>query len=75
MSQVAFHPKTLIVALGYEDGWVLLCRLTDAAELLVRARREGDSLAAISALAWSADGGRLLFGTVDGKAGVLDVPK
>ena len=75
VSRVAFHPRTLVVAMGYEDGWVLLCRLTDAAELLVRARREGDSLAAISALAWSADGSRLVFGTVDGEAGVLDLPK
>lgn len=75
VSRVAFHPRTLVVAMGYEDGWVLLCRLTDAAELLVRARREGDSLAAISALAWNADGSRLVFGTVDGEAGVLDLPK
>ena len=75
VSRVAFHPKTLVVALGYEDGWVMLCRLTDAAELLVRARREGESKGAISALAWSADGNRLVFGTVDGEAGVLDLPK
>ena len=75
ISRVAFHPRTLVVAMGYEDGWVLLCRLTDAAELLVRARREGDSTAAISALAWSADGSRLVFGTVDGEAGVLHLPK
>ena len=75
ISRVAFHPKMLVVALGYEDGWVMLCRLTDASEILVRLRAEGDSTAAISALAWSNDGTRLLFGTAAGEAGVLDLPQ
>ena len=74
VTRVAFHPKNLVVALGYEDGWVMLCRLTDAAELLVRARSERDSTAPVTALAWSADGKRLVFGTSAGEAGVLDLP-
>lgn len=74
VSRVAFHPKTLVVALGYEDGWVMLCRLTDAAELLVHARHAGDDAAPITALAWSADGARLVFGAAAGEAGVLDLP-
>ena len=31
---VAFHPKSLVVAQGYEDGVVLLCRIPDGAEIL-----------------------------------------
>ncbi len=30
VSAVAFHPKALVLAIGYEDGFILLCRLTDA---------------------------------------------
>ena len=37
--QVAFHPRALVVAIGYSDGLILLCRLADAAEILVRERR------------------------------------
>ena len=73
VSRVAFHPKALVVALGYEDGFVLLCRLADAAEILVRGHREGAE-AAITALCWDAVGRRLLFGAADGKAGLLDMP-
>ncbi|MGB6326361.1 MAG: WD40 repeat domain-containing protein [Methylocella sp.] len=69
---VAFHPKSLVVAQGYEDGVVLLCRIPDGAEILVRAAPEGRG--AISALAWDHAGGRLLFGAADGTAGLLDMP-
>jgi WD40 repeat protein len=69
---VAFHPKSLVVAQGYEDGLLLLCRIPDAAEILVRAAPEGGG--AISALAWDRAGGRLLFGAADGAAGLLDMP-
>jgi WD40 repeat protein len=69
---VAFHPKSLVVAQGYDDGLVLLCRIPDGAEILVRAAPEGGR--AISALAWDNAGGRLVFGTADGTAGLLDMP-
>ncbi len=72
---VAFHPKALVVAIGYEDGWIMMCRLTDAAELLVRARHSGDAEGAITALAWETTGSRLLYGTAQGEAGVLVLPK
>ncbi len=75
VTRVAFHPKSLVVAIGYEDGWVMICRITDAAEILVRSTQDSEAKdRAISVLAWSADGGRLLFGAEDGAAGVLDVP-
>lgn len=73
VSCVAFHPQALIIAVGYSDGWLTLCRLTDGAEILVRSTTPGES-AAVSALAWSADGKRLLFGAEDGAAGLLDLP-
>ncbi len=57
--------------MGYQDGWVLLIRLTDASELLVRAGGDG---APITALAWNADGRRLIFGAESGAAGLLDLP-
>jgi hypothetical protein len=72
VNSVAFHPKSLVVAQGYEDGLVLLCRIPDGAEILVRASPEGGR--AISALAWDDTGRRLLFGAEDGTAGVLDMP-
>ena len=70
-SRVAFHPKALVLAIGYEDGCVLLVRFTDAAELLVRPAVQGS---AVTALAWDGRGGRLLFGCADGRAGALTLP-
>ena len=71
VTQVAFHPKALVLAVGYADGWVMLIRLTDAQELLVRAGGDG---AAITALGWDRDGRRLIFGAESGAAGLLDLP-
>ncbi len=74
VTRVAFHPRSLVVAIGYDDGWVMICRITDAAEILVRSVPEGEKAGAISSFAWSADGGRLLFGAEDGAGGLLDLP-
>jgi WD40 repeat protein len=71
---VAFHPDALIVAIGYADGWILLVRLTDASELLVRRTRAEDKAKAIASMAWDANGKRLVFGADDGAAGVLSLP-
>jgi WD40 repeat protein len=70
VSKVAFHPRALVVAIGYEDGFILLCRLADAAEIFVRATGDG----AITALAWDEVGSRLLFGLDSGAAGLLTLP-
>jgi WD40 repeat protein len=70
VTQAAFHPRALVVAIGYADGMVLLCRLGDAAEILVRAPGEG----AISALGWDASGARLAFGLDSSLAGLLTLP-
>jgi WD40 repeat protein len=70
ITAVACHPRALVVAIGYADGLVLLCRLGDAAEILVRPPGDG----AISALAWDSLGARLIFGTDAGFAGLLTLP-
>jgi WD40 repeat protein len=66
---VACHPKQEVVAVGYADGLVLLVRVEDGAEVL--ARRPAS--APITALAWSATGNLLAFGTEDGEAGIIDL--
>jgi WD40 repeat protein len=64
---VACHPRQEVVAVGYEDGMVLLVRIEDGAEIL--ARKPGN--APVTALAW--DLTRIAFGTEDGAAGVIDL--
>ncbi|MGL5139356.1 MAG: WD40 repeat domain-containing protein, partial [Beijerinckiaceae bacterium] len=64
----------LVLAIGYEDGFVMLVRLTDASELAVRAPAMAAGAAAITALAWDNSGKRLAIGGADGYAGVLTLP-
>jgi WD domain, G-beta repeat len=71
VASVAFHPHAYVLAAGYEDGCILMIRLTDASELLVRPAVPGSG---ITALAWDTAGKRLAFGCVDGAAGVLTLP-
>lgn len=72
ISRVAFHPRSPLLAVGYEDGWILLAQLTDETEMLVR--RPDEDRKPVSALTWSQDGERLLFGTAGGEAGLLSMP-
>jgi WD40 repeat protein len=69
VTTVACHPRTDIVAVGYEDGTVLLVRAPDGAEIL--ARRPDGNL--VSALAWNAAGTRLAFATEAGDSGVAEL--
>jgi WD40 repeat protein len=64
---VACHPQQEIAAVGFADGMVLIVRIEDGAEVL--ARRPGG--APVTALAWSAGGKLLAFGTEDGDAGLV----
>jgi WD40 repeat protein len=70
VTRVAFHPSALVVAIGYADGLVLLTRLADAAEIIVRRPGGGP----VSALAWNGNGARLLIGLESGEADLLDLP-
>jgi WD40 repeat protein len=71
VERVAFHPNALVLAVGYEDGCVLLIRLNDASELLVRPAVKESG---ITALVWDKSGRRLAFGCEDGQAGILTLP-
>ncbi len=71
VTRVSFHPNVNVLAVGYEDGCVLLVRFDDGAELLVR-RPVPES--GVTALAWDRRGGRLAFGCRDGAAGILTLP-
>ncbi|MGH2340869.1 WD40 repeat domain-containing protein [Segnochrobactraceae bacterium EtOH-i3] len=69
VARVAAHPDEDVVALGYSTGEVRLVRVPDGAEVPVR---PADG-APISALAWDANGERLLIGTEKGAAGLFDL--
>lgn len=70
VSIVACHPKQDILAAGYSDGTILLVRVSDGAEILVRRR---NSPAPVAALAWNAQGTLLAFADEDGEAGLLEM--
>jgi WD40 repeat protein len=67
VSAVACHPKQDILSCGYSDGTILMVRLEDGAEILVR--RNGT--AAVAALGWNAKGTLLAFSDEEGEAGIL----
>jgi WD40 repeat protein len=69
VTQVACHPKQDILAAGYSDGTILMVRMEDGAEILVR--RNG--AAPVAALAWNAKGTMLAFAAEDGEAGLLEL--
>jgi WD40 repeat protein len=64
---VACHPKQDILAAGYSDGTILMVRMEDGGELLVR--RRGPS--PVAALGWNAKGSLLAFADEEGDAGLL----
>lgn len=68
VTAVACHPKQDILAAGYGDGTILMVRLDDGAEILVRRRND---TAPVAALAWNAKGTMLAFAAEDGDAGLL----
>jgi WD40 repeat protein len=69
VTMVACHPKQDILATGYSDGTVLMVRLSDGAEILVR--RNGS--APVAALGWNSKGTILAFSDENGDAGLLDL--
>lgn len=70
VARVAFHPKALVLASAYEDGTILLIRLTDASELLVH-EATGTP---ITALEWDDTGRSLAFGDAEGHGGLFTLP-
>jgi WD40 repeat protein len=74
VTRVAFHPQAPVVALGYEDGMILLSRIADGSEILVRRPAAGEH-AKITTLVWDAKGQRLAFGAGNGAAGLVRLPQ
>ncbi|MFY9657624.1 MAG: WD40 repeat domain-containing protein [Methylocystis sp.] len=74
VTRVAFHPQAPVVAIGYEDGMILMSRIADGSEILVR-RPPGRDHAKITTLAWDAQGRRLAFGGGDRAVGLLKLPQ
>ena len=70
-SAVACHPQHEVVAAGFGDGLVLMAEV--ASGKVVPVAPPGGS--PVSALAWSANGALLAFGTEDGRAGVIDLAR
>ncbi len=66
---VAFHPVEDVVAIGYLDGMIMIANIGSPDEALLRRPGKG----AVSTMAWDAAGLRLVFGTEEGEAGVIDV--
>jgi WD40 repeat protein len=66
VARVACNPTQDILAAAYIGGTILLVRLSDGAEILVKS-----ATAEVSALAWNANGTQLAFATEDGAAGLL----
>ena len=69
VTMVACHPRQDILAAGYSDGTILMVRLEDGAEILVRGRGP----AGVAALAWNAKGTLLAFADEEGDGGLLEL--
>ena len=70
VSCVSCHPRQSLIAAGYFNGAVLLCRPGSDEGLFIK----GSGGGAVNALAWSGDGSRLAFGTQDGVFGWVGLP-
>ncbi|MFK7901893.1 MAG: WD40 repeat domain-containing protein [Nitratireductor sp.] len=69
VTHVACHPSEDVVAIGYANGQILVVRIDDGKEAVLR--REGKG--AISTLGWDATGHRIAFGSESGEAGIVDI--
>jgi WD40 repeat protein len=69
VTRVACHPVEDILAIGYQNGMVLVVRIEDGKDAVLRRGGAG----AISALSWDRQGARLAFGSEGGEAGTIDI--
>jgi hypothetical protein len=70
VAALAWHPARPVLAVGYDSGAVALCQ-PGSADMLFVTRAAG---AAVTALAWAAEGSWLAFGTEAGGAGLVALP-
>jgi WD40 repeat protein len=68
---VSCHPSEDVVAIGYGDGMIMAVRIEDAQEVLLRKPGKGS----ISTMNWDSKGIRLVYGSEEGEAGVIDVTR
>ncbi len=68
---LACHPQHETVAAGFSDGMAIIADIASGRILPVAGRGRGP----VSAMAWSADGDRLAFGTETGFAAVVDLAR
>lgn len=68
VTRLAFHPRDEVLAIGYNDGVVVLARVADEHLLVL-----DDEGAPITALAWNDTGTRLGWGDEAGRIGLLDM--
>ncbi|MES0811843.1 WD40 repeat domain-containing protein [Roseibium sp. SCPC15] len=69
VTSVVCHPKEDVVAIGYQDGMIMMCRFADNAEVLLRRPGKGP----VSSMGWDAEGVRLAFGTEAAEAGIVSL--
>ena len=69
VAAVACHPTKNVVAVGYADGMVLLVRLPDGAEILLKAPDRNS----IAAMRWSRSGKRLGVASENGECRVITI--
>ncbi|MCV0429585.1 MAG: WD40 repeat domain-containing protein [Roseibium sp.] len=69
VTTVSCHPKEDVVAVGYQDGMIMMCRFADNAEVLLRRPGKGP----ISSMDWDGEGSRLVFGTEEAEAGIISL--
>lgn len=70
ITAVRLHPQRPLLAVGYQNGMIVLTRIGTRDELVVR----DPSHDAVGGLGWSPDGERLAFHATSGSAGILDLP-
>lgn len=69
VTQVTCHPSEDVVAVGYADGMIMAVKIDDAGEALLRRPGKG----AVSSINWDKAGTRLVFGSEEGEAGLIDI--
>jgi WD40 repeat protein len=69
VATVACHPTKEIVAVGYGDGLVLLVRIPDGAEIMIKPPDDGP----ISAMGWNAIGTQIGIASEDGQCRVVSL--
>jgi WD40 repeat protein len=69
-TRVAFHPRALLIAGGFNDGMLAVVDVERRRAIRIPISKG----VAISALAWSPDGRHLAAGAEDGRAAILSLP-